>query len=90
MSNWYLKIVGKWTAVFVGQFDRYSDEHQRFLSSGYICQNCNRTLMKRWGVANVNCYDSDGSRVSLAIARFKGKVFECPKCHYRWNIRTIL
>ena len=89
ISNWYLKAVGRFTAATIGKLDGYSDEHRRWLSSGYVCQNCNRTLMDRWGVAEVNCYAADGQRVPLLMIRIKGRVFECPKCSYRWPFREI-
>jgi hypothetical protein len=87
ISNWYLKGVG-WFSAAIGKLDRYSPEHLKWLSSGYVCQNCKTILMSRWGVADVNCYAANGERVTLALARLKGKVFECPKCNHRWDLRT--
>ena len=76
------------TASTVGKFDHYSEEHQKFLTSGYICPNCEETLMNWWGVADVECYSSTGEKVSLAMARLKGKEFSCPLCGHRWSFRA--
>jgi transposase len=45
--------------------------------------------MHWYGVADVNCYSASGKKVSVFLARLLGKVFECPECKHRWDIRTI-
>jgi len=87
MTNQYLKLCGIAAATTLGKLDRYSEDHQKFLASGFVCQGCNATLMRWWGVADVRCLSESGERVSLAIARIKGKAFECPKCGHRWQFR---
>ena len=87
MSNWYLKLTGKLQAA-IGRLDKYSDEHRGFLSSGYECPRCKQTLMRWWGVADVVCLRDNGEKVSLAIARIKGKEFQCPKCRHKWKLRS--
>ncbi|HKE95995.1 MAG TPA: hypothetical protein VKB34_16930 [Povalibacter sp.] len=86
MSNWYLKLVGGFAAA-IGRLDRYTPEHLQWLSSGYVCQSCSQTLMNGWGVADVRCYGANGERVSVAMIRLKGRVFECPRCNHRWEFR---
>jgi predicted RNA-binding Zn-ribbon protein involved in translation (DUF1610 family) len=87
MSNWYLKLTGKFAAA-LGRLDKYSTEHLTFLSSGYECPRCKETLMKWYGVANVHCLGTNDEHVPVALIRMKGKTFECPKCRYRWEFRT--
>lgn len=88
MTNLYLKLTGKLSAE-IGKFDKYSIEHLNFLSSGYVCQKCGGTLMNWWGAADVKCYSVDEKEVPLLSARANGNFFECPRCKYRWEIRTI-
>lgn len=88
MSNPYLKFVGKIMGKYVGALDSYSEEHRKFLTSGFICANCNETLMHWWGVANVTCLSSEGEKVSLLMARTEGHSFECPKCKFQWPARS--
>lgn len=88
MSNWYLKGVGKLVALSVGRFDRYSAEHRRFLSSGYVCPGCERTLMHWWGAADVTALTPDGHPVPLMLARAKADRFQCPKCQRTWTFRS--
>lgn len=87
MIKWFIKFCGNF-ASFIGRFDKYTEEHHKFLQSGYKCPHCNEYLMKPYGVADVNCYDDNDRKVSLAFARIKGKYFECPKCKYRWKLRN--
>jgi ssDNA-binding Zn-finger/Zn-ribbon topoisomerase 1 len=86
MSNWYLKLCGK-IASGIGLVDNYSDEHQKFLLSGFECPKCRQTLMKSYGVADVTCYDKNGKRVPVFLIRMRGRYFECPKCKYQWEFR---
>jgi len=58
MTNWYLKLTGKYAAA-IGRLDKYSSIHLKFLSSGYVCPNCGETLMNWWGVADIKCYSVD-------------------------------
>ena len=86
MSNWYLKLVGKFSAA-IGRLDKYSEEHLKFLSSGYQCPGCKRTLMNPYGISNVHCLGANGEQVPVALIRIRGKKFECPKCQYTWDFR---
>lgn len=88
MSNWYLKLAGQFAAA-IGKLDKYSEEHQGFLSSGYECPSCKETLMNWWGVPNVICLDASGEKVPVVLIRIKGKKFECPGCGHRWDFRSV-
>ena len=88
MSNWYLKLTGKFAAA-VGKLDKYSEEHLSFLSSGYECPRCKQTLMTWWGVSDIACLGASGERVPVAFIRLKGKKFECPRCRHRWDFRSV-
>lgn len=88
MTNVYLKLVGNFSSIF-GKIDKYTSEHTKFLKSGYVCQNCKKTLMNWWGVADVKCFNNDGQELSLMKARTIGAYFECPKCNYQWKIQDI-
>ena len=87
LTSAFLRVVGALTAHTLGRLDQYTTEHRKFLSSGYVCQECNQALIGKWWTAGVNCYDSEGQRVSLMHARLKGRYFECPKCLHRWPFR---
>jgi len=84
----YVRVTGTLAAFTLGIVDRYSKEHRTFLSSGFICQNCKKTLLTKYLVADVRCYDADGKLVPLVRARSKGRFFECPICQYRWRFRV--
>lgn len=84
----YLKVVGCLTANTIGILDRYTPEHRRFLSSGFVCAGCQATLTTRWLLADVNCFSPDGEAVPLMLARTKGKYFGCPRCSHRWELRN--
>ena len=88
MSNWYLKFVGKVFARTVGRLDRYSDDHSAFLSSGYVCPSCRRTLMRWWGAATAMPIAANGQPVPLLMARAKGERFRCPECNHEWKFRS--
>ena len=88
MSNWYLKLTGKFAAA-LGRLDRYSGEHLRFLSSGYDCPRCSKTLMTWYGVSNVESLSAEGERVPVMSIRRRGRTFRCPNCHHQWQFRTV-
>lgn len=88
MSNLYLKLVGSFTAATMGRIDRYSDEHRAFLSSGYVCGGCRRTLMRWWGVADVAALSPQGTPVPLTQARRRADRWRCPKCQHTWPFRS--
>jgi hypothetical protein len=88
MSNWYLKLTGKFAAA-LGKLDKYGEEHLRFLSSGFECPRCKETLMSWYGVSNVNCLGVNGEKVPVALIRSKGKTFECPRCRHTWAFRSV-
>ncbi len=83
----YVALTGSITAYTIGVLDRYSDEHRRFLSSGFICGGCGEFLIRKTLVADVIVYDDLGNRIPMLQARFKGKYFGCPKCDHRWELR---
>src|SRR2546421_71813 len=74
----FATVVGSLTAWTLGRLDRYTPEHRKFLSSGFVCQNCRRTLLTKYLGADTKCYDAAGSVVPIMQARWKGKYFECP------------
>jgi DNA-directed RNA polymerase subunit RPC12/RpoP len=76
------------TAWTLGWLDHYTPEHRKFLASGYVCQQCGRTLLTKYLIADVKCYGPAGNVVPIMQARRKGKYFECPQCLYRWILRT--
>ena len=84
----FARVVGTLTAWTLGRVDRYTPEDRKFLSSGFVWQNCGRTLLTKYLVADVKCYDPSGNVVPLTQARCKGKYFECPHCLHRWIFRT--
>jgi predicted RNA-binding Zn-ribbon protein involved in translation (DUF1610 family) len=86
MSNLLLRVIGTVTVAILGRRDKYSEKHQQFLCSGYVCPQCGKTLMSRTGVADVNCYSLHGEQISIDESRSKGASFGCPKCGYQWRI----
>jgi hypothetical protein len=82
-----LKVILAPLAYTIGVADRYTKEHRKFLSSGFVCQNCKETLLTKWWVADVNCYDSNGDTIPIMKLRLKARFFECPKCFHRWPFR---
>src|SRR5882724_5145469 len=85
----FLRANGVVIANTLGRLDRYTKEHRKFLSSGFVCQKCRQTLVGRWWTAGVNCCDSNGQKVPIMQARLKGRYFECPKCLHRWPFRKV-
>src|SRR5438045_9646015 len=88
MSNWYLRTVGKLGGLTLGRLDSYTEEHSRFLASGYECQRCHRCLMKWLFWPTVYCLSADDQRVPMRTARLSGRRFQCPHCEYSWPVRT--
>ena len=86
MSNWYLRLVGRWVAGRSPSLYHFSDEHRSFLRAGYVCQACGETLMHPWGVEDIECYAADGTRLALVRARFGGDYFACPRCRHTWRV----
>ena len=88
----YLRVVGSLTANTLGIVDRYTPEHRRFLSSGFVCfvcAGCHATLINSRWMADVKCYGQDGVEVSILQARAKAGYFACPKCFHRWELRQV-
>ena len=83
----YLQIIGATTAYTIGKIDRYSPEHQRYLTSGYTCGSCGARLMKKVLLPDVRILDADGCEVPIMKARTKGEKFQCPKCSFSWKFR---
>src|SRR5882724_8769632 len=83
----FVALTGSVWAYTGGMLDRYTPEHRRFLSSGFICGSCKEFLVKNTLVANVITYDDQGNVIPMLQARWKGKYFGCPKCGHRWQAR---
>jgi len=83
----YVALTGSISAYTLGLLDRYTPEHRRFLSSGFICGACKEFLIKKTLVADVNVFDEQGNAIPLLQARAKGKYFGCPKCGHKWQFR---
>lgn len=79
MVKAFLRVVGALTAHTLGRLDRYTGQHRKFLSSGFVCQNCNQTLIVKWWTAGVNCYDSKGEKVPANARKIQSDVFSVPK-----------
>ena len=89
MSSIFLKLASKFSCV-IGKLDRYSEEHMRFLSSGYLCPQCNEVLVKGLlSMPTVVIYDENDNTISALKARSKGKYFGCPHCGHRWVFRDV-
>jgi len=72
-------------AAVMGAFG-ISDEHRKYLSSGYRCPSCtvaNTTL----GVVVTHFYNAEGKRIAqIAGGLLRADTAECPKCNYRWKL----
>jgi len=77
-------IGGMWASAF-GRLDGYTQEHRAFLSSAYVCQNCNQSLIGHWLKPQVKLYDSKGEIIPLMQARLRAEYCECPACLHRWQ-----
>ena len=63
-----------------------SEEHRRFMASGYCCQKCGARLMNLLGYMNVRFYAADGRKISQWTGgAVRADIAECPKCGFRWN-----
>ncbi|MBD2358738.1 hypothetical protein H6G41_29785 [Tolypothrix sp. FACHB-123] len=81
-----LKAMGSVSAAG-GSIYGYSEEYKKFLSSGYKCFKCNKTLLNRLGFINAKFYSKDGTEIALATVGFRRDVvLECPDCNHRWNM----
>ena len=87
LTRLFLQVHGAVVAYTVGVVDRFTKEHKKFLSSGFVCQNCKETLLTKWWAADIKCYDVKGEKVPLMKLRLKARFFECPKCLHRWPFR---
>ncbi len=83
-----LKVIGSLTVFLYGNLygNLLSEEHKTFLSSGYKCPNCNKTLLNRAGISTVKFYSKDGTKMNIFTASFRGEIAECPHCGHRWNL----
>jgi ssDNA-binding Zn-finger/Zn-ribbon topoisomerase 1 len=86
MLDDFLRLSGSFAASG-GFLHGYSEEHKKFLSSGYKCPECGKTLLNRLGFITVNFYSKDGARIPLAVGQISGEIVECPNCNHRWNMR---
>ncbi len=83
----YVAFTGAIAAYTIGLIDRYSLEHRRFLSSGFICGGCRGFLIKKTLIADVQIMDANGGEVPMFMARSRGKYFKCPRCGHQWEFR---
>ncbi len=83
----YVALTGSLCAHTIGVFDRYTEEHRRFLCSGFTCGSCHEFLIRKSLLADVVTYDPQGNEVPMFKARAQGKQFGCPRCGHRWDIR---
>jgi len=84
----YLKILGTCFAKIMGRRSNYSPQHMRYLSSGFSCEKCHKTLVSKSSMPLVQCYDVNGSAIPLIEARSRGFEFECKECLHRWPLRN--
>lgn len=81
-----LRVMGSLGAVG-GSIYGYSEEYKKFLSSGYKCLKCNKTLLNRLGNFNGKYYSQDGAQIAYPAVVFRRDVVvECPDCAHRWNM----
>lgn len=81
-----LRVMGSIGAVG-GSIYGYSEEHKKFLSSGYKCFKCNKTLLNRLGSVNAKSYSKDGTEIAIGTIGFRRDVvLECHDCTHRWNM----
>ncbi|MCD6048695.1 MAG: hypothetical protein K0Q55_98 [Verrucomicrobia bacterium] len=85
----YVAFTGSLTACTIGRIDHYTEEHRRFLSSGFICGSCKEFLIRKSLLADVITYDAQGNEISVFRARKQGRQFGCPRCGHRWDIRHV-
>ena len=83
----YVAITGCLTVYTIGIIDKYTPEHKRFLTSGFICASCKGFLLKKTMVADVIIKDAEGNEVPMLKTRSKGKYFCCPRCNHSWMFR---
>ncbi len=70
-----------------GLFLNYSEEHKKFLLSGFTCANCKEFLIKKILVADVIVYDENEKEILMLQANKKGKKFSCPRCKHKWEFK---
>jgi hypothetical protein len=85
MLNKLLTLSGSISSGVLAVFGA-SDEHRRFLESGYCCQGCGKRLTNILGNLSVNFYTADGRKISLwSGGAVRSDIAECPKCGHRWS-----
>ena len=87
MLDDYFKFSGSFDVLMRGNFYGYSEEHKIFLSSGYKCSKCNKTLLNMAGILTVKFYSKDGKKMNMFTGTYQGEIAECPHCAHRWNYR---
>ncbi len=81
-----MSVPGIMGAAVMGAFG-ISDEHRKFLSSGYRCPSCNASNTSLLGMLTTNSYSAEGKKLALiAGGAVRGDTAECPKCSHRWKV----
>lgn len=71
----------------------YSEEYQKFLTSGYKCSQCHNVLIKL-GVITARYYTEDmvsipGLKPTIpGVTSIQRQIMECPHCNHKWTIIT--
>jgi hypothetical protein len=74
------------SAAVMGAFG-ISDDHKRYLSSGYRCPSCQGPNTNFGGQLTTKFYSADGKKLMLITGgALRGDTAECPKCGYRWKV----
>src|SRR5271165_7283702 len=86
MQNPLTLVSGKLNSAVMGAFGA-SEEHKKYLASGYRCPKCAAPNTNIFGTLQTHFYDSDGKRIMLMTGgALRGDTAECPKCLYRWKM----
>lgn len=81
-----MTVSGMVSSALMGAFG-VSDEHKKYLSSGYRCPSCDAANTNFLGMVTTNYYSADGKKIALiGGGAVRGDIAECPKCGYRWKV----
>ena len=65
-----------------------SEEHRRFMSSGFRCPKCDVRLTNALGNFTTNYFAADGSKLSQWTGgALRAETVGCPNCGHRWKRR---
>jgi hypothetical protein len=86
MRNPLMTVSGMMGSTLMSAFG-ISDEHKKYLSSGYRCPSCNASNTNFLGQMTTRFCDAEGKKLMLiAGGAVRGDTAECPKCGYRWKV----